>query len=463
MVLFTVLIDVYFTFTKGAKKSFAPEDNWTDEKALWISCVIAFGCSLFSGIVGIPFLKRKLIKKRQDDLAMSQNLKNCGDLVQVTDGTKVAETHVSNEAFSDPESLKSAKDQGVVIFGSAFGANDDNFDKSGVSGVSGLDMDKSGISAVSSLSAFKKQLMRGVEYDVHHVEDDPLVAAIHANAEKWDPDTEFVFGFLQVVSAICVIFAHGAGEVGYMAGPLAVIYNITMDPAKNVVTLSAKTTPEIWVVLIGAFGLVVGLATYGYKVCAAVGTQLAKITPSRGYAAELATSFVIMIAAQYGLPTSSSQCITGGIIGIAVFEGSKGVNYKLLSLTAMSWVWTMFVMGLGTSLIFSQGIYAPNRYVDLAYSKSLGTSYVTTCNEFNYCSKTQYLNGCGLVSVEPRMFSMGTCTNCTTYARATCKSNQYLKSCGGLSSGTCTNCTAKDVTACPAGSWLSGCPGSCIS
>jgi hypothetical protein len=102
-----------------------------------------------------------------------------------------------------------------------------------------------------------------------------------------------------------------APQVGYMAGPLAVIVDVCNNPANNVVTNNAKVMPEIWIILIGAFGLVVGLATYGYKVCGSIGTQMARITPSRGFSAELATSFVIMVSAQWGLPTSSSQCITG--------------------------------------------------------------------------------------------------------------------------------------------------------
>ena len=199
--------------------------------------------------------------------------------------------------------------------------------------------------------------MKGVEYDMHAVaEDDPLVAAIHANAEKWDEDTEFVFGYLQVISAICVIFAHGAGEVGYMAGPLAVIFEIVKSPGKNVVASGGTVTPEIWQILIGAFGLLVGLGTYGYKVCAAVGTQMAKITPSRGYAAELATSFVIMIAAQFSLPTSSSQCITGGIIGVGLLEGKAGVNWKFFLQNFASWGATLFIAGFGTAALFSQGV-----------------------------------------------------------------------------------------------------------
>jgi hypothetical protein len=307
--------------------------------------------------------------------------------------------------------------------------------------------------------------MRGVEYDIHQkVEEDPLIAAIHANAEKWDPDTEFIFGFLQVVSAICVIFAHGAGEVGYMAGPLAVIVNIVTDPANNVATnTKLKANPEIWVVLIGAFGLIIGLATYGYKVCASVGTQMAKITPSRGYAAELATSFVIMIAAQYALPTSSSQCITGGIIGIAVFEGSKGINFRLLGMTAMSWIWTMVVMGLGTSLIFSQGIYTPSKWVQLEFNPILNTAFVTCATQdlvVNQCSSKQFKTGCQLNYTDGRAYNL--CSDCSKVeaaAAAAAGPMDYFTGCGGFVAGGFKKCSNSSWSApsCTTQQYLTNC------
>jgi solute carrier family 20 (sodium-dependent phosphate transporter) len=64
----------------------------------------------------------------------------------------------------------------------------------------------------------------------------------------------------QVFSAICVVFSHGAGEVGYMAGPLGTILYVIRDGE-----LPSKFEPPIWVILIGAFGLVFGLATYGER------------------------------------------------------------------------------------------------------------------------------------------------------------------------------------------------------
>jgi sodium-dependent phosphate transporter len=86
---------------------------------------------------------------------------------------------------------------------------------------------------------------------------------------------------------------------------------------------------QIWCVVLGAFSLVVGLATYGYNVTRAMGTMMAKLSPSRGFCAELATALVILVASQLGLPTSSSQCITGGIVGVGIMEGAtKGVNWR---------------------------------------------------------------------------------------------------------------------------------------
>jgi solute carrier family 20 (sodium-dependent phosphate transporter) len=199
-------------------------------------------------------------------------------------------------------------------------------------------------------------ILMGVNEDIHKViEEDAQIARIHENAENFDPNTEIVYQYLQIFSAICVIFAHGAGEVGYMAGPLGSIWSIVNDGK-----LDKKMVPPIWIIVIGASGLVVGLATYGYNVTRAMGTKLAKISPSRGFAAELATALILMISSQYGLPTSSSQCITGSIIGIGLMEGVKGVNWKLFATTFGSWIATMIVMGVGVSAIFSQGIYAPH-------------------------------------------------------------------------------------------------------
>jgi solute carrier family 20 (sodium-dependent phosphate transporter) len=86
MIFFVITIDVYFIFTKGAKKQLSSEDDWSDAKALWISAVIGLGFAVLALVIGVPFLKYQLKKRKEQqalDLAQSAEKGVGGDLVQV--------------------------------------------------------------------------------------------------------------------------------------------------------------------------------------------------------------------------------------------------------------------------------------------------------------------------------------------------------------------------------------------
>lgn len=309
MVLFTTWINIYFVFTKGAKKSFQKSnaDEWSDAKAAWIAACCAAGLAFLTIIVVLPLLKWKADKKFAADAEQHQKDEEAASEVKVEKDVEL-ERSETNSKF------------------------------------------------LKAMSSIKKAAMHGMEVDIHeYVADDPIVAAIHANAEVFDPKAEYAFSYLQVFSAICVIFAHGAGEVGYMSGPLSTIWE-----AVKTGNLPKSVEAPIWVILISAFGLVIGLATYGYNVTRSVGTRFSKLSPTRGFSAELATALVIMVAAQYGLPTSSSQCITGGIIGVGLLEGKAGVNWTFFAKTFASWIATLVVVGLSTAALFAQAVFAPS-------------------------------------------------------------------------------------------------------
>jgi phosphate/sulfate permease len=330
MAFLTFWVNIYFVFTKGAAKVLSGEaDGWTDVRAGWIAAVCAGGVAMLSIFFVIPLMHHRI-----------------NTIYQLRDEAAIKEA-------AERDDLENAKAEPVVA------ADVDKADADGLDTIA-VAADDAPQGRAAKLRAYMKRArdaaMHGMEVDVHAiVEEDELVAAIHANAEVFDEKAETVFSYMQVFSAICVIFAHGAGEVGYMSGPLGAIFSIIRSGS-----LSSSTSPPIWTVLVGALGLIIGLGTYGYSVTRAIGTRMAKLTASRGFAAELSTSMVIMIAAQYGLPTSSSQCITGGIIGIALCEGKGGLNVKFLFQTFMSWVWTVVFMALLTGFFFAQGAYAPS-------------------------------------------------------------------------------------------------------
>jgi len=133
-------------------------------------------------------------------------------------------------------------------------------------------------------------------HDVHAVvEKDNTVYEIHEASEKFDHDTEEVFKYLQVFTAMCDSFAHGANDVANSIGPFASIFMIY----KKESAASKAAVPE-WILVLGGAGIVVGLATYGYNIIRAIGVKLIKVTASRGFSIELGAAIVIILGSQYG-------------------------------------------------------------------------------------------------------------------------------------------------------------------
>uniref|UniRef100_A0A383WKG4 Phosphate transporter n=1 Tax=Tetradesmus obliquus TaxID=3088 RepID=A0A383WKG4_TETOB len=314
-VFITLFINVFFVFTKGAAKTLGNE--WPASKSAWVAACVAAGTAVLTAVIVLPLLRIKA-RKHHERLE-----------------AKAAAEAAAKDAAIDVSKLD--------------GASDDLEQQP--------DYEPTTWMGRMTKKASKAALY-GTSVDIHQtVEDDPMIAALHERAEKFDERAEHVFGYLQVFSAICVVFAHGAGEVGYMTGPLSVIYDIYLNG-----TLSTKLQPQMWCLVISALSLVIGLATYGYNVCRTMGVSMAKLSPSRGFSAELSTALVILVASQLGLPTSSSQCITGGIVGVGLMEGIRtGVNWKLFAQQFASWAATLFVVGLGVAAVFAQGIYSPSK------------------------------------------------------------------------------------------------------
>lgn len=339
-VFLTIFVNIYFVFTKGAAKALSATDGWTDQKAALIALGAAGGAAFLVIVVVLPILRRMAAKHWAGEAAKEAKVKADAEAAEAAAAEAAANPEAAAEAAA-------ARDLASI-----------DAEKAGVNGANGSKKAGFGASVKKFYSTTKELALRGVNTDIHDVvEDDPFIAALHARAEKFDPRVEHVFGYLQVFSAICVIFSHGAGEVGYMAGPLATVWEVYKTG-----TLPSKVSAPIWIVVIGALGLVFGLATYGYNVCRTMGTAMAKLSPSRGFSAELSTALIIMVAAQAGLPTSSSQCITGAILGVGMLEGVRhGVNWKLFARQFGSWVLTLVAVAAITAAIFAQGIYTPSK------------------------------------------------------------------------------------------------------
>lgn len=187
------------------------------------------------------------------------------------------------------------------------------------------------------------------------------VTNIHKNAEKFDKKTEEVFKYLQIFTAICDSFSHGANDVANAIGPFAAIYLIYNSGGE----LNKKLTmgaDAYWILGLGGIGIAVGLYVYGKKITYAIGEKLVKITPSRGVAIELASALVIITGSRLKIPLSTTHCQVGATVGVGMLENEKscgGINCRVFAKTALGWVITCIVVGLTSALLISQGAYAP--------------------------------------------------------------------------------------------------------
>jgi len=205
---------------------------------------------------------------------------------------------------------------------------------------------------------FAQRLGNGVNKDLHEItEIDDRTKSIHDNAEVFDPRAEEVFKYLQVFTAMCDAFAHGANDVANAMGPFAACYMIWRE---GEVSKKAELGADAyWILAIGGLGIVVGLATYGYHIVRAIGIKLAKITPSRGTCIELGSAAVVITGSRLELPLSTTHCQVGATMGVAALEGSAGINWWIFGKTVIGWVITLAVVGAMASVFMAQAIYAP--------------------------------------------------------------------------------------------------------
>ncbi len=152
-------------------------------------------------------------------------------------------------------------------------------------------------------------------------------------------ELERLFGNLQLVTACFVAFAHGSNDVANAVGPMAAVFGVVQG------SFEATTVPTNLLV-IGAFGIVLGLSTYGFKVMATIGREITELTPSRGFAAELAGATVIVTASNLGLPVSTTHTIVGAVVGVGMARSFGALNLTILRQIVLSWVVTVPVCAL---------------------------------------------------------------------------------------------------------------------
>ena len=158
---------------------------------------------------------------------------------------------------------------------------------------------------------------------------------------------ESQFAYLMVFTSCAVAFAHGSNDVANAIGPLAAIHQATNQILGNAVS---PETP-LWILFLGAAGIVIGLATLGYRVMKTIGEKIVKLTPSKGFAAQLAAALTVVLASQLDMPVSTTHTLVGAVIGIGLVEGISTINIRSVNSIFLSWIITL-PAGALLSIIF---------------------------------------------------------------------------------------------------------------
>ncbi|NOY28199.1 MAG: inorganic phosphate transporter [Oligoflexia bacterium] len=160
---------------------------------------------------------------------------------------------------------------------------------------------------------------------------------------------EKVFAPMMIFTACSMAFAHGSNDVANGIGPLAAVLSIVSSGGE----VAQKAGTPMWVLFIGGVGIVLGLATLGYRVMRTIGTKITELRPTRGFSAELAAAATVVIASRTGLPVSTTHVAVGAVIGVGLARGVGAIDMRVVGGIVLSWLVTLPVgAGLAAAFFF---------------------------------------------------------------------------------------------------------------
>jgi PiT family inorganic phosphate transporter len=139
----------------------------------------------------------------------------------------------------------------------------------------------------------------------------PIVKRVASRLPNEKASVNSLFTYPLICSAALLSFAHGANDVANAVGPLAAINEAVLHGA-----VASKAAIPVWVMAVGAIGIAIGLALYGPKLIRTVGSEITELDQSRAFCIAMAAAITVIIAAQFGLPVSSTHIAVGAIFGV---------------------------------------------------------------------------------------------------------------------------------------------------
>lgn len=141
------------------------------------------------------------------------------------------------------------------------------------------------------------------------------------------------FRKLQVVSAAFTAFSHGTADAQKSMGiiTLALVSYGMLD----------EFSVPLVVMAVCAIAMALGTAMGGWRIIKTVGRDFVKLQPIHGFCVQTSAAAVIIGAAAFGLPTSTSHIITSSIVGVGLSKRLSAINWKIAKNIGLAWIFTI--------------------------------------------------------------------------------------------------------------------------
>lgn len=169
-----------------------------------------------------------------------------------------------------------------------------------------------------------------------------------ADREFQYASAENTFVPLMIFTACAMAFAHGSNDVANGIGPFAAVLALVRSGGDV-----AQASPlPLWVLALGGCGIVLGLATYGYRVMQTIGRRITELTPSSGFCATMAAAVTVVLASRTGMPVSTTHIAVGAVMGVGLARGFAALDLRVIGSIFVSWVVTLPVGGILAAFMY---------------------------------------------------------------------------------------------------------------
>ena len=166
--------------------------------------------------------------------------------------------------------------------------------------------------------------------------------------ERYVASVERVFVPMMLFTACAMAFAHGSNDVANGIGPMAAVYGLVKSGGE----VAQTSKLPIWTLLLGGTGIVVGLATFGYRVMRTIGSRITQLTPTRGFCATMATAATVVLASGIGMPVSTTHVAVGAVMGVGLARGIGALDLRVIGGIVVSWIVTLPIGGALAAVFF---------------------------------------------------------------------------------------------------------------